>query len=515
MSQSLASRHQSRIRSIAWPSLMSGTLGLIVCVCAALIGTEAWELWRVHEANIERTEIVSSNTARSLAEQAETTLKTADTIVASLVELVEADGTGPEARLRLYHVMTTLAEALPAIHEMGITDSRGNAIVKSLVANPAGLNYEEREYFRFHATHPDRGPFIGERVRSKIDGSTNITVTRRINNPDGSFGGVVVTSVSMTFFQRLYDQMQAKSGGLIALFGADGSILARSPRIPNGGPEVADRGGELWAKLRDHTVTGSVDYLSHVDGTRRLGSYQHLSQFPLTTLVAQSDWDLQSTWRAELWSHLIILGCVMVAIGVLGRRAVKATQMLAEQALQDALTGLANRWSFDETIEREIRRAARSGQPISIIMIDIDHFKAYNDCFGHLAGDECLRTVARAIQDCLRRAGEFAARYGGEEIAVLLPGYDTPHAYALAETMRQTVRCAALKQAPQVGGLVTFSAGVATLTPGLNAEGSKALIGEADAAMYAAKATGRDAVRTGPGRLQIVPGIGAVEALVA
>ena len=81
------------------------------------------------------------------------------------------------------------------------------------------LNYSEREYFRFHATHPDRGPFIGEQIKSKIDGSINITVTRRIDNPDGSFGGLVVTSVSMTFFQHLFDQVQAKSGGVIALFG--------------------------------------------------------------------------------------------------------------------------------------------------------------------------------------------------------------------------------------------------------------------------------------------------------
>jgi diguanylate cyclase (GGDEF)-like protein len=499
----------------AWPSLLNGTLGLIACVCIALIGTEAWQLWRVYEANIEQTETVTSNTAWSLAKQAENTLKTADTIVSSLVGLVEAEGTGPEARLRLYHVMTSLAEALPAIHEMGITDNHGNAIVKSLVANPTGLNYSEREYFRFHSTHPDRGPFIGERIKSKIDGSTNITLTRRVNNPDGSFAGVVVTSVSMTFFQRLFDQMQANSGGIIAMFGADGTILARSPPFQNGRFDVEHADPALWQKMHEHADAGTVAYLSPFSGAWRHGSYQHLNQFPLTTLVAQSDWDLQTTWRAELRSHAIILACVMIVLVVLGRRAVKATRMLAAQALQDGLTGLANRRSFDETIEREVRRASRSHQPISIILIDVDHFKVYNDCYGHPAGDECLRVVARAIQGCLRRAGEFAARYGGEEIVVLLPGYDAPRAHALAETMRLAVRALAMPQATQLSGVVTFSAGVATYRPGSTSGGPQSLIAAADAGLYAAKAAGRDTVKPGPSPLQIVAGIGAVEALVA
>jgi diguanylate cyclase (GGDEF)-like protein len=500
---------------IAWPSLRSGTLGLIVCVCAALIGTEAWELWRVHETNIEQTAIVTANTARSLAEQAETTLQTADTIVASLVERVEAEGTAPEARMRLYHLMTSLAAALPAIHEMGIVDSNGNAVVKSLVANPVGLKYGEREYFHFHATHTDRGPLIGQRIKSKIDGSSNITVTRRVDNPDGSFGGLVVASVSMTFFQHLFDQIQAKSGGIIGLFGDDGIILARSPPAPKQGTDAAYASDDLWQKMREHTADGSVAYLAALDGIWRHGSYQHLVRYPLTTLVAQSDWDLQATWRAQLRSHAIILACVMVVVVVLGRRSVKATRMLAAQALQDGLTGLANRRSFDETIEREVRRAARSHQPLSLIMIDIDHFKAYNDCYGHPAGDECLRAVARAIHGCLRRAGEFAARYGGEEIAVLLPGYDASHTYALAETMRLAVRALALRQASHLGGVVTFSAGVATYRAGPAAGGSRFLIREADTALYAAKAAGRDAVKAEPFDLQIVAGIGAVETLVA
>ena len=475
-------------------TLRNGILSLIVCVCATLIGTEVWQLSQVYRANIEQTDIVSSNTARAMAEQAETTLQTADTVVATLVKQVEDEGTGPEALIRFYRLMTSLAVALPAIHEMGIVDSQGNAIAKSLKPNPHGLNYAEREYFRYHATHIDRGPFVGARIQSKIDGKYSVTVTRRINNPDGSFGGLAVTSVSLSFFQQLFDRVQARSGGVISLIADDGTILARSPPV---GPDVTEGRdlGSARRRLSDDHSSRSLSYDSSIDGVRRRGSHDHLSHFPVSTLVSQSEWDVQRSWRIELTTHAIILGCVMTVLLVMGKHAMVASHILARQAMHDGLTGLPNRRAFDETIEREIRRVARSGQPLSVILIDIDHFKDYNDCFGHPAGDECLRAVARVIQDCLRRSGELAARYGGEEIAVLLPGLNAADAFALAQTMRLTMHNLAMPQAPALGGVVTFSAGVATRASGRTGENSQALVRIADAALYAAKAAGRNMVQ--------------------
>jgi diguanylate cyclase (GGDEF)-like protein len=437
---------------------------------------------------------VTATTARSLAEQADNTLKTADTIVASLVERVEAEGTGPEAKVRFYRLMTSLAAALPAIHEMGITDEQGNAIVKSLVANPAGLNYAAREYFRFHATHFDRGPFIGERIQSKIDGSYNITVTRRINHADGSFAGVVVTSVSMKFFQQLFDQVRTESDGIIALLSDDGAILARSPAITSGASGPA--GGELQQRMLDHRNTGSLAYISTVDGVRRVGSYQHLSQFPLTILVAQSEWGVQSSFRSQLIWNAGILVLVLTIVAAMGGRALKANRFLKSQAMQDGLTGLGNRRIFEETIQSEFRRAARSIEPLSVILIDIDHFKDYNDCYGHLAGDECLRSIALAIRGCIRRAGDMVARYGGEEIIAVLPGVGTPSAFALARTMKKAVHDLALPHVRGVHNIVTFSAGVATYVPGRGTVSWQMLVEAADAALYEAKAKGRDRIET-------------------
>jgi diguanylate cyclase (GGDEF)-like protein len=478
---------------IGRPSWDGKVLPLMVCVFVTLLGMDAWQLWHVYDDSIERTGIVTSNMARSIAELAEATVKTGDTLTASLVENVETEGTGPESLTRIYRLMTRLSEALPAIHEMGILNERGDAIVKSRVRGPHGINYADRGYFRFHATHPDRGPFVGAPVTSRIDGSVNITITRRIDHLDGSFAGVAVASVSMTFFQTLFEQVQAKSGGIVGLIADDSTILVRTPPIPLNADGTTPL--FLLALSRQAASTGTVDYVSGIDGVRRLGSYDHLREYPLTAFVSQSRQGALSGWRAEVHEHAIILVCIMIVVAILGSRVAKANRALKELAMQDGLTGLASRRFFDQTIEQEFRRAARQGRPLSLIMIDLDHFKDYNDDLGHPAGDECLRAVGRVVQGCLRRPGDVAARYGGEEFAVILPDTDAASACALAETMRQAARALALKHARSRLGVVTLSAGVASIAPRPGNPGWQILVQQADDALYAAKAGGRDMVK--------------------
>ena len=122
----------------------------------------------------------------------------------------------------------------------------------------------------------------------------------------------------------------------------------------------------------------------------------------------------------------------------IGRRA-EAEEKLEELATTDALTGLKNRRKFDIEIDLEWRRAARNKTPVAVLMIDADHFKAYNDTYGHQAGDQVLVGIAICISDAVRRAGDCPARYGGEEFAVLLPGLSAMEAFTVAETIRLKV----------------------------------------------------------------------------
>jgi diguanylate cyclase (GGDEF)-like protein len=158
----------------------------------------------------------------------------------------------------------------------------------------------------------------------------------------------------------------------------------------------------------------------------------------------------------------------------------------------DALTGIPNRRHFDESLARELERAARERRPVSLILADIDGFKRYNDAYGHAAGDRTLREVAQALSTSFRRGSDLAARYGGEEFAVILPGVDQKHGSLFAERLRRIVWRLALPHAgAPAGERVTISLGVATVLPDHGA-GSQELIVAADAALYRAKFLGRN-----------------------
>jgi diguanylate cyclase (GGDEF)-like protein len=172
----------------------------------------------------------------------------------------------------------------------------------------------------------------------------------------------------------------------------------------------------------------------------------------------------------------------------------QANLELQNLAIVDALTRLANRRRFDEALIREWRRLARVGKPLSLVMIDVDCFKPYNDSHGHLAGDLCLRDIARAIQENVRRPGDLAARYGGEEFAVILPDTPIEGATHVAEAIRMAVEELQVPhQTSPVASVVTISAGVASTFPHPDVPHQQIIQG-ADEALYQAKTCGRNCV---------------------
>jgi diguanylate cyclase (GGDEF)-like protein len=166
-----------------------------------------------------------------------------------------------------------------------------------------------------------------------------------------------------------------------------------------------------------------------------------------------------------------------------------------EKARIDGLTQIANRRRFDEYLSLEWGRHVRIQQPLSLLICDVDHFKLYNDSYGHQAGDECLKSVAKAIGQCFR-TGDLVARYGGEEFAIVLPHTDCAGAVQVAERVRSAVAAAALSHAASpVCGQVTLSIGVACRAPQpKGAADSRTLIEEADRNLYLAKRRGRNQV---------------------
>lgn len=176
------------------------------------------------------------------------------------------------------------------------------------------------------------------------------------------------------------------------------------------------------------------------------------------------------------------------------RKALNAR--IYEMSITDGLTGIGNRRRFDDMLAAEIARQVRSGDPLSVILIDIDHFKQFNDHYGHLSGDDCLRQVAGTLASLMRRSSDLAARFGGEEFACLLPGADFAGMAGRAESLRAAVEGLAIPHALAAGGRVTISLGAVCCEPAA-APTARDLLAAADALLYRAKREGRNRVAVG------------------
>lgn len=178
------------------------------------------------------------------------------------------------------------------------------------------------------------------------------------------------------------------------------------------------------------------------------------------------------------------------------KRILHLQDQLYQTSYKDVLTGLSNRRKFDDVLHHEWRRSARTHHSLSLLMIDIDHFKLYNDNYGHLEGDMCLKKVSHIFREFGLRAGDLVARYGGEEFCVILSDTDEKHSLFVAESMRKEIESAQLKhEYSPVASYVTISIGLASIIPNMKLN-PDVLIQLADEALYEAKRKGRNRVET-------------------
>ena len=194
---------------------------------------------------------------------------------------------------------------------------------------------------------------------------------------------------------------------------------------------------------------------------------------------------------ATLVTSTVVLVSLFNDITQLYSQVARNNRLLEDLAHVDGLTGVANRRHFDAHLTAEWRRALREARPLSLLMVDVDEFKTFNDRYGHQDGDLCLQAVARCIDGRARRPGDLAARYGGEEFALILPSTDPAGAFLFGTALRQAIRDLAIPHEAGTHGVVTVSVGVATVVP-TGVDGADALLRAADAALYQAKLAGRD-----------------------
>ncbi len=494
--------------------LMLLASAFVVLVCVSLIAVQAWLTVRARTVQLAESSVAAANLAEAVAQHAYDTIKEADTALVGLVERLEHDGLPEPTQARLHDLLVHRVAELAQLHGIFIYGADGSWLVNSQPTLQRNLNNADRAYFIYHREHADRNVYIGPPVRSKSTGDWIITVSRRYNRPDGAFGGVVLATISMDYFLQYFQRFKIGHDGAIFLALDNGIMLVRRPfNEISLGRDISKL--PLFHDYLPRGPVGTVMFTSAQDGITRINSYRRLEHYPLVVSAALSKDEVLAQWRSDAYLHSSAVLVVTAGLGLLGFRLVRQirlrmqaeaelvkarnsletlNQTLERLAMQDGLTGLANRRQFDLSLKDEFSRAMRSASSLALIMIDVDCFKQYNDIYGHAAGDECLKAIGKVVAEKQYRPGDVVARYGGEELVVLLPGTDVAGALVVAEHIRAAIEDLELHHTGNAAGHVTVSAGVEAFAPVRHESEPVDLIKAADSALYQAKSRGRNRV---------------------
>jgi diguanylate cyclase (GGDEF)-like protein len=382
---------------------------------------------------------------------------------------------------------------------MLVLDASGNIIMDSAADTPRKGNFADRDYFSVQRDNPNAGLYVSAPFRSRLrDGAQSIALSRRLSHPDGTFAGIVMIAINLQYFHQLFAGLSLGPHGAISLIARDGTMIMRQPYDP----AVIGRDISKASTFRHFRAAseGSFSDTSSIDGVRRLYFFRNFPRAPLIIMVAEAHPDIYAAWRRRALTIGSLMGAFAIGFVALSlvlgnqlRRRMRAESELQLLARTDSLTGLHNRRTLGEILEQEWRRAKRARSVFSLLFVDIDRFKAYNDKYGHQAGDDALAAVARCIGENIRRPADTAARYGGEEFIVVLPDTLLEGACAIAEKIRLAISALGIEHAGSEYGCVTASIGSASWKPDQDVDVTQ-VIKAADQAVYDAKAQGRNRV---------------------
>jgi diguanylate cyclase (GGDEF)-like protein len=381
-----------------------------------------------------------------------------------------------------------------------VVDQNGRVVAAQLDALPPDVRLDDRSYFLAQAQkpgHDDNSLYISRPFASRYAGNVpTVGLSRRIDSAHGGFGGVAMIALRTEYFQDLIADVKPGEGGMIAIAYDDGELIARQPW-----PTIAIHGRlapEVVAQIAGRDK-GAFDARG-IDGVERVYTFQRVLDSPFTVIVAPGLDHVLAPWH----SHLVTRGGTSIAVGLIliaaswllaanQRARMRVEAELHSLSATDPLTGLNNRRALEQKLGEAWARSRRSQTPLSMLFVDIDRFRLFNEQYGHQVGDEVLAAVARTLDACCRRATDFAARYGGEEFTIVLPDTDARGAARIAEVVREAVQGLAISHDGSEHGAVTVSIGCATCLPNADLT-PEDLVSAADAALYRAKAAGRNRV---------------------
>lgn len=474
-------------------------IAISIVLASAILAIAVWVLAQMRDDALRRAQDSVFNVSLLVERDVSRNLEIYDLSLRAVIDGLKQPGVVDlEPALR----QMVLFDGAASAKDMGsvlVLDEAGNIKFDSKASPPRHVNLADRDYFKVQRDSPDVGLYVSRPFMPRLTGAdASIALSRRISRPDGSFGGVVVGTMRLRYFRNLFAGMNLGAGGSMALMLNDGTMLMRRPYDP----KIIGINLTGTANYSRFTEQPSGDFFgtAAIDGVERWYAFRHIDMYPLILDVALSTRDIYVGWRRRAWligTLIAALDITIIALAILFSQQLRhrraAEEELCVLARTDGLTGLNNRRTFEEQAEEEWRRAHRNAWPLSMLLIDVDSFKGFNDLYGHSAGDDALIAVARCISQNVRRPSDTAARYGGEEFAVLLPDTDETGATCIAGKICAAVQALQLRHVASSHHMLTVSIGIATARGDAFAT-SRALVNAADEALYGAKDAGRNRV---------------------
>ncbi|QKJ86530.1 Diguanylate cyclase [Paramixta manurensis] len=485
----------------------------LVVISSAVLAVNGWTLWSSWQRMLSSTEDNARNLSISLSRQAGDTFLQTELTLQDLRDRINIVGLRHQSAALTQQLLQRKA-VLPQLDGLFIYDTEGNWIVSTASALPANANNADREYFQYHLKHSDNQVHIGDVVRSRSSGNLIIPVSMRLNNFDGTFRGVLLATIRIDFFRQVYDYYNLGEHDILGLMKANGNILYARP-LSDTLINKSLSASPLFTRLLKTSSAGAAMYRSALDGRERIFGYSRLKRYPLVVVAGYDKQQIWRTWGADAFTFAMLSVVLLLLLFLFGFIVLRHIHLnlknqfeltavrdqltamnrtLQSLALIDGLTGLANRRQFDLWLQRSIERSSRQQTPLSLLMIDVDTFKNYNDHYGHQAGDHCLKQVAACLQQHQRQPDDLVARYGGEEFAIVLPNTHAADALLLAQQMVRDVAGLGIphEKSSVAEKVVTISIGVHTTIAGRDSAAQDQLIAEADKALYQAKNSGKN-----------------------
>ena len=276
----------------------------------ALVGADAVGMWSTRQETIAAAHAGTTNLAESLANDVAGVFRTVDTILVDLRERVVNDGTRPAALERLAHLLAERAVMLPMIHSLIVLDSQGHLLVSADGLPKTAMDMSKSATFLHHRDDPDLGMYISPPAHSVLDGKWVIKMSRRVDRPDGQFGGVVISCVAVSYFEAFFGSFDVGKKGVILLASRPGIAVARSPPVPS---YVGRNIGQatLFKTLALTHPQLAFEATSPIDGTRRLSSFHEVPGTAELVLVGRSKYEVLSAWRKAAGLHLLGLSVLI------------------------------------------------------------------------------------------------------------------------------------------------------------------------------------------------------------